>query len=124
MGQVQSPAATRYLTVRPSGDITTLKFLCPDLLNNDAAVERMGEELFHLVGEGRRRLVLSLAGVARFNSSLLGKLIALHKKVRTAGGKLVLCAPPPELRRVLESTQLTRIFTIYPTEAEAVQALQ
>jgi anti-sigma B factor antagonist len=54
---------------------------------------------------------------------VLGSVVALHRAVRRAGGRLALCGVRPELAHLLTSTRLDKYLDIYPSEEEALQDL-
>jgi anti-sigma B factor antagonist len=56
------------------------------------------------------RVVLDLSRLTFCDSSGLSALLAGHKQLITAGGRLVLAAVPPRVRKVLELTGLVEIF--------------
>ncbi len=58
------------------------------------------------------RLILNFANVQFMTSALLGLLVRIHKKVCELGGHLQLSNLDPNLRRVFEITQLTKVFDI------------
>lgn len=59
-------------------------------------------------------LELDLSTLTFLDSSGLGALISLHKALRSRNGKLRLLKPVPNVRQVLELTQLHRVFEITP----------
>jgi anti-anti-sigma factor len=73
----------------------------------------LGHELFRLVeGVARPRLRLDLARVRFLTSTVLGKLIALHKRVRSAGGELVLLNVAACVYEVFEVTRLHQFLEV------------
>jgi anti-anti-sigma factor len=96
------------LRIEDIGDVTVVDFAGEKVLGEPAA-QAVGEQLFDLADQpGRTKVLLNFGGVEYLSSAFLGKLIALNKKVRTAGGRLVLCNISPEIDRVLEATDLGR----------------
>ncbi len=65
-------------------------------------------------------LVLDLSAIQEFTTGLVSELLALHQAARAAGGRLVLCAPPPALARLLQTCGLNRVLGVYPEPAEAL----
>jgi anti-anti-sigma factor len=55
-------------------------------------------------------LVLDLSDVAAPTAGALGKLVALHKRLRDSGGSLVLSHVSPRTYEVLEVTGLTEVL--------------
>jgi anti-anti-sigma factor len=114
---------SRWFEVELVGDVTIVRFRQPAILE-DEVIASIREQLFHLVDdEGRRLFVLNFANVKSLASRMLGQLVALHKKLQTNGGRLVLCQISPFLYEFFETAQLPRLFYTRGDEAEAVQAL-
>jgi len=73
--------------------------------------------------EKRTLLVLNMQGVDFINSSGLGALVSILKDVRLVKGRLVLSELAPYVQEIFEITQLSHVFEIHPTEAQAVQGV-
>jgi anti-sigma B factor antagonist len=115
----QSP---RVLSVEQVGGVTLVKFTKTDILDQETT-EAVGEQLFALVEERNPGpVVVNLGKVQRLTSLMVGKLVALHKKVHRAGGRLALCGVNPSLLDVLETLKLARVLNIYRDEQEALQS--
>lgn len=108
------------LEVTEIGDVSVVRFVDRRIL--DAAnIEGLGDELFSLVEtDNRARLVLNFTGVEFLSSAALNKLIILDKKVKSHGGKLVLCDLRPEIKEVFAITRLDQLFTISDSEQAAL----
>jgi anti-sigma B factor antagonist len=66
-------------------------------------------------------VVLDLAGVEFIDSSALGTLLKAGNEIESAGKRLrVVCAGGP-VRRLLEMTNLTGRFALFPSRAEALE---
>jgi anti-anti-sigma factor len=109
------------LEIRQSGDVTVVQFTCP-MLWGLQLVQAVGERLYRLVDEGQTRIVLNLQDVQSMDSSMLGKLIGLHKKTEEAAGRLAICQFHPELYATFETLKLVRLLHIYPMEEEALRS--
>ncbi len=68
---------------------------------------------------GVKRVIINLSKVEYLDSTGLGVLIGGLKRLREAGGNLVLVAPGMRIQRIFEITGLNKIFDIYATEEEA-----
>jgi anti-sigma B factor antagonist len=77
-----------------------------------ATAPQLREEMLALVADGVRTLVLDMAGLALIDSTGLGVLVGVLKRVLQHGGELQLQAPRQAVRKVLDITGLDRIFTI------------
>lgn len=67
---------------------------------------------------------LNMAGIEFVNSSGLGALVSIMKEVRLLKGRLTLSNLGIFVRELLDITQLSQIFEIYPTEEEALSSYQ
>jgi anti-sigma B factor antagonist len=103
------PAA--LLHALKAGDVTLVTVLTHDL--SEANADDLGEELFRLVeGVARPRLRLDLGRVHFLTSTMLGKLVGLHKRVRAAGGELVLLNVTGYVYEVFELTRLHEFLDV------------
>jgi anti-anti-sigma factor len=69
-----------------------------------------------------RHLVLDLSGVELIDSAGLGELVMLLLWAQASGVSIRLAAPRPIVRQSLDLTNLTSVFEIYPTLADAIRA--
>ena len=72
--------------------------------------------------EGFRGLVVNLAGVRFIDSTGIGVLVGVWRAVRATTSQLVLAAPTPRVRHVLDTAGLTKILPVHDAEADAVHA--
>jgi anti-sigma B factor antagonist len=78
------------------------------------------QELHRLVGEGATRLIVDMSATTFVDSTTLGVLLSVLKRVRPEGGAVVLVCPDPNVRRPFEITQLDLVFAIVDTRDEAL----
>lgn len=69
---------------------------------------------------GARKFVVDFGPTAYIDSSGLGALVSINKKVREAGGELRLAGLNEDLRSLFELTKLDTLFTISATATEAL----
>ncbi len=69
-------------------------------------------------------LVVNLGKVHFIDSTGIAVLVKGMKHQREQAGELVLCELQQPVRIIFELTRLDKMFTIYPTEREALQALR
>jgi anti-anti-sigma regulatory factor len=80
-----------------------------------ALTEEAVEAAARLVeGAGRRDAVLDLGCVGRPTAGGLGRLVALHTRLRAAGGGLALCNVGPPVYEALAATRLTEVLAVGP----------
>jgi anti-sigma B factor antagonist len=77
---------------------------------------------WHKSSEAFRNVVMDCHGIDFMDSSGLGALIALLKRISERGGDLKLARLPKKVRMVFEITRAYKIFQICDTVEEALQA--
>jgi len=77
-----------------------------------ATAPRLRTTLLDLAREGAIPVVLDLAAVPFLDSAGISLLIQAKKRLATNGSDLVLRAPQPNIRRVLEISGVTELFRI------------
>jgi len=80
------------------------------------------DEIKRLREEGRRDVLLDLAGVRYIDTSGLGDLISGLTTLRREGGRLKLLNLTERVRDVMVITKLVTVFDIYDEEAAAVRS--
>lgn len=83
---------------------------------------QLKEEILRHVSNGKKKLIINLAQVDFINSSGLGTLVSILKEVRVAKGRLVLSNLATYVEEIFEITQLSHIFEIFASEADAQEA--
>ena len=73
--------------------------------------------------EGDARFVVDFSTTGYIDSSGLGVLVSVSKKIREAGGELRLCGLNEDLRMLFELTKLDTLFSIAETKDEALANL-
>ena len=96
----------------------------PSELTDDENLEILGREMFALVDQyAVPRIVLDMTGVSYMTSSVLGKIITLHRKQQRSGGRLVLCNLEAGVVETLETSRLHTYFTTADDVAAALSLL-
>lgn len=72
--------------------------------------------------EADSRLVIDFSRLRFIDSSGLGAVLSCLRQLSTKGGDLKLCGMSKQVRATFELVRLHRIFEIFPTCEEAVQA--
>ena len=78
--------------------------------------------LAEIAGERPKRLMLDLNQVPYMDSSGLGTLVEVFRRVSSYKGKMVLFGLSSRVRSVFEITNLDKFFTICDTEDQAASA--
>ncbi|HSM05575.1 MAG TPA: STAS domain-containing protein [Longimicrobiales bacterium] len=87
--------------------------------NRQELKQRVLEEL----DAGERRFVVDFRDTGYIDSSGLGVLVSLSKKIREQGGELRLSGLNEDLRTLFELTKLDTLFRITDSKSEALQGL-
>jgi anti-sigma B factor antagonist len=99
------------LTIHPSGDrsarVVTLQGEV-DLRSSP----KLRDDLLQMIEEKPQRLILDLTNVGYMDSSGVGTLVEIKRRIEQQRGKLVLVGPQARVRSVFEITRLDRFFTI------------
>jgi anti-sigma B factor antagonist len=69
-----------------------------------------------------KRVVIDMRGVGYMSSAGLGALLALHKRLAERGGGVLVCGLQPPVRTVFDITRADKIFPVFSTVAEAMEA--
>ena len=77
-------------------------------------------ELKRLLETKARTVVVDLTTVRIVDSSGLGALLAAARVASRSGGQLRVAGLQPTVQETFELARLTRIFAIFPTQAEAL----
>ena len=80
------------------------------------------ERLIDLVNGGATRLVLDLEAVDFLDSTGLGTIVSLLKRVRTHGGDLRLVCTEARIRRLFEITGLEKAVPLHASLDDAISA--
>ena len=80
------------------------------------------EHLQGLLEKGERRFLIDFGQTGYIDSSGLGALVALARKVREEGGDLRLSGLNEDLRSLFELTKLDTLFAIADTRDQALAA--
>ncbi|MFJ9847371.1 STAS domain-containing protein [Kitasatospora sp. NPDC101155] len=67
-------------------------------------------------------LIIDLSGLAFFYSVCLNALLTARLDAKAAGVEIMLAAPPPQTRRVLEITGADEVFSIHTSVRAALAA--
>lgn len=96
-----------------------------DLAEDNLTASNAGQfrsMLAETIQEGRLRLVIDLQGVSYVDSSGLGALVGILKRLG-AKGDLVICAVGPAVMSVFKLTRMDKVFAIETTRQAAIERL-
>ena len=115
-------AAKGKLLSQVQKDVTIVSFMDTPILD-DSNIGELGDELLAIVEKSAEpKLILSFAQIEYLSSAVLGKLVALHKKVKQMNGEMKFCEVRPSIMEVFKVTKLDKLFSMYDAQSEAISA--
>jgi anti-sigma B factor antagonist len=83
---------------------------------------RLRDRLNEVVGSGQQHLIVDLTKVDFLDSTGLGVLVGVNRRLERAGGTVVLVCPHEKLLKIFRIAGLLTVFKIYRTVLEATAA--
>jgi anti-sigma B factor antagonist len=110
------------LKERQAGDVTILDLSGAVRIGEGSIALR--DAIRDLSADGKKKLLLNLAGVNYVDSSGIGELIANYTTVSRQGGQLKLLNLTDRIQNLLVITKLLTVFDVYENESEALKSFQ
>jgi anti-anti-sigma factor len=111
----------RHYKVSQERDVHVMELTLPivvDPADFDKLNETIGDATDSAGGE---RWVVDLRQVEYVGSALLGLLVNLRQRIKTAGGRLVLCGLSDHVNKALQTCSLHNLFTITAGRDDAIK---
>src|ERR1700693_3809395 len=103
---------------RQAGDITVLDMNGRITIGEGSVAMRSA--IRRLLEEGKKKILLNLAGVGYIDSSGIGELVSSYTAINKESGQLKLLSLTEKLRDLLTITKLLTVFDAYETESDAL----
>jgi anti-sigma B factor antagonist len=103
---------------RQAGDVTILDMDGRITIGEGSVALRTAVR--RLLEEGKKNLLLNLAGVGYIDSSGIGELVSCYTAINKESGQLKLLSLTEKLRDLLTITKLLTVFDAYETEEDAL----
>jgi anti-sigma B factor antagonist len=104
--------------VSRQGDITVVEVTGQLIVGNR---QELKDEVIGLIDAGSRKFLIDFKDTAYIDSSGLGVLVSLSKKIREKGGEMRLSNLNEDLRTLFELTKLDTLFHIADSREQALQ---
>jgi len=118
-----SDFTSQYLEIEEKDGVACVQFK-DDRLTDEDNIERIGRELFALTDQYHcQKVILNLTDLKMLTSSVLGKMITLHRKLHRNEGKLVLCNAGDYVTEVLKTSRLHDYFNVVDDQSAALKLL-
>lgn len=105
---------------RRVGDVSVIR--CHGRIVMGAESTTLVEAVEHRLAR-TRSIVLQVSGIDSIDSSGLGLLVRLLRRVETSGGRMALVAPSPRLAYALQTARMQTLFETFISEEGAIEAL-
>ena len=105
---------------RQAGDVTVLDMSGKITIGEGSVSLRAA--IRRLLEEGKKRILLNLAGISYVDSSGIGELVSSYTAINKEGGQLKLLNLTQKIRDLLTITKLLTVFDVYDNEAEALNS--
>src|SRR6266481_10096118 len=105
---------------RQAGDVTILDMDGKITIGEGSVALRTA--IRRLLEEGRKKILLNLAGVGYIDSSGIGELVSSYTAIGKEDGQLKLLNLTEKLRDLLAITKLLTVFDVYESEADALNS--
>jgi anti-sigma B factor antagonist len=107
---------------RQAGDVTVLDMSGKITIGEGSVALRTA--IRRLLEEGKKRILLNLAGVSYIDSSGIGELVSSYTAINKEGGQLKLLNLTQKLQDLLTITKLLTVFDVYESEADALNSFK
>jgi anti-sigma B factor antagonist len=104
-------------SIERDGDLLTVLVDGQLVVGNRSEFKQL---VFAELESGARRVVIDFAKTGYIDSSGLGALVSLGKRIREQGGALRLAGLDDDLRTLFELTRLDTLFQLHATRADAL----
>ena len=82
----------------------------------------LGNAAESLLAGGQKQILLNLDGVNSISAKSLGDLVSTYVVVKNGGGEFKLFNLTPLVRQLMQTTNLLSVFSVYESEAHAVDS--
>jgi len=110
------------ISERQVGDVTLLDMSGKITIGEGSVALRTA--IRRLLEEGKKKILLNLAGVGYIDSSGIGELVSSYTAINNAQGQLKLLSLTEKLRDLLAITKLLTVFDTYESEEEALSSFK
>lgn len=106
-------------TVSRQGDVTIVEIEGQLIVGNR---QDLKQKVLDEIEKGARKVLVDFSRTGYIDSSGLGVLVSLAKRIRDAGGELRLASLHDELQTLFELTKLDTLFQISKTREHALES--
>ena len=105
---------------RQAGDVTVLDMKGKITIGEGSVALRTAVR--RMLEEGKKKILLNLAGVGYIDSSGIGELVSSYTAVNKEGGTLKLLKLTQKIQDLLAITKLLTVFDVFDEEGDALSS--
>lgn len=118
-------STSQHVALEEIDGVRVISFPQPHVSLQGSAVSEIGPELLSLTQAGTPRVLLDMGRVEFFSSSFIEVLFRIWNRVKgREGGRFAICSLHPYCKEVLDVTNLTMVWKVFPSREEAIAALK
>lgn len=102
---------------------TIVQVLAPSGILDSTKAEEIRTQVENALADGTKTLLMDLKDTTFVDSSGLGTLVSVLKRVRANSSEMYICSINPQVKMLFELTSMDRVFTIFENRA-AFEAAQ
>ncbi len=110
------------ISERLAGDVTILDLSGKITIGEGSVALRTA--IRRMLEEGKKKILLNLAGVGYVDSSGIGELVSSYTAINKDGGQLKLLNLTQKIQDLLTITKLLTVFDVYESESEALNSFK
>ena len=103
--------------IEAAGDVVVLTVVGQLVVGNR---QEFKQTVLDEMERGARRFLIDFSQTGYVDSSGLGALVSINKRLREVGGELRLAALNDDMRTLFELTRLDTLFPLYASRADAL----
>lgn len=108
------------ISERQAGDVTILDMDGKVTIGEGSVALR--NKIRGLIGDGKKNILLNMAGVGYVDSSGIGELVSSYTTVNKENGKLKMLNLTQKIQDLLAITKLLTVFDVFDDEGEALSS--
>jgi anti-sigma B factor antagonist len=115
--------AFKHFEIELCDDITVICLLDPKFFDTERYAELRHELIDFVEQQHPKSLLVDFSRVEYCSTALINALMTIKERVESEGGRMMISGMNEPARETFERLKLDgRVFTIYPTRADAIEA--
>ena len=110
-----------YFQIEQVETVHILSLILPEAIDAVEIDTLNDAVLLQLQGNAQHPWIIDLTRTRYLGSAMLGLIVNFRQRIKTAGGKLILCGMSPRLVEIFRTCSMERLFTIQRTRPEALK---